>query len=70
MVSGTGIGATVVVTAVVSGLIDVVDVSIGLVVVEISNVVDGELLGVLTEQALNVTAQTPMRAPNRAMDQF
>lgn len=70
MVSGTGIGATVVVTAVISGLSDVVGASIGLVVVEISNVVDGELLGVLTEHALNVIAQTPMSAPNRAIDQF
>ena len=70
MVSGTGIGTTVVVTAVVSGLIDVVDASIGLVVVEISNVVDGALLGVLTEHALNVIAQMPMSAPNRAIDQF
>lgn len=69
MVSGTGIGATVVVTAVVSGLSDVVGASIGLVV-EVSNVVDGELLGVLTEHALNVIAQTPMSAPNRAIDQF
>lgn len=70
MVSGTGIGATVVVTTVVSGLNDVVDTSIGLVVVEVSNVVDGELLGVLTEHALNVTAQAPMSTPNRDIDQF
>ena len=70
MVSGTGIGATVVVTAVISGLSDVVGASIGLVVVEISNVVDGELLGLLTEHALNVIAQRPMSAPNRAIDQF
>ena len=69
MVSGTGIGATVVVTAVVTGLSDVVGASIGLVV-EVSNVVDGELLGLLTEHALNVIAQTPMSAPNRAIDQF
>lgn len=70
MVSGTGIGATVVVTAVVSGLTNVVDASLGLVVVEVSNVVDGELLGVLTEHALNVIAPMPMSAPNRAIDQF
>ena len=70
MVTGTGIGATVVVTAVVSGLNIVVGTSIGLVVVEVSNVVDGALLGVLTEHALSEIAQTPMRAPNRAIDQF
>jgi len=64
------IGAIVVVTAVVSGLKDVVGASTGLVVVEVSNVVDGELPGVLTEQAPNVIAQTPMSAPIRAINQF
>ena len=70
MVTGTGIGATVVVTAVVSGLNNVVGTSIGLVVVEVSNVVDGALLGVLTEHALSEIAQTPMSAPIRAINQF
>ena len=65
----SGIGATVVVTAVVAGLKVVVETSVEIVVVE-DSIVDGERTGVLTEHALRVMAPMQTSAPNLAMHQF